>query len=452
MNDEPQGTQEDILPRRVFLVGSLTQLATGLYSPFLLDYIIKMGANLADLGIFRSVGNFAPTMMQPAWGALSDRLRKRKEFVAFGTFTGLFMVYLFFFAATPFEMIILYAIQSILLSIQIPTWTALISGFMNEENRGNELGKLAVFTNIASLIATIVSGIIAVTPGILEYLRMVTGEFGTILFPPSEPWREMYYLPFILTAIIGIITSLIAITLKEKPIEVDRDQGFPPILALLSQPGDFRRFCFVSVFFSFAMSMAWPFFMVVQSDWLSQTPLEIAITYSLMTITIVLFTSIMGRITDRVGRRPMIVIGRGLLFVVPILYAISLPPYGTLTVYLANIISGFAVAMTMNAITAYIYDISSLEERGAYVAVYNTFTGAVFLLGSLFAGFTGNWLEIIFVSRYIAVFIMLVLSGILRFIGSFFYLFIREPREYKSTLLLEFKILLGRYPPQAGQK
>jgi MFS family permease len=296
------------------------------------------------------------------------------------------------------------------------------------------------------------TGIIAVVPEILNYLRMVSGEFGLILFPPAEAWREMYYLPFLFTAIIGIITSLIAISLRETSYDEKKKQQFPPMWTLLSQPSDFRKFCLVAVFFSFSMSMSWPFFMVVQSDWLGQTPLEIAITYSLMIITIVLFTSVMGRISDRVGRKPMIISGRGMLFVVPLLYAISLPPYGTLTVYLANIISGFAVAMTMNAITAYIYDVSPLEERGAYVAVYNTFTGAIFLLGSLFSGFMGNWIEIILGSRYLAVFLMLLLSGVLRFIASFFYLLIREPREYSSTLLVEFKILLGKHPSQTGQK
>ncbi len=444
MSEESENIQVGKLPRRTFAVGSLTQLAIGLHSPFLQDYVIKMGATLAELGIFRSVGNFAPTMMQPLWGALSDKIGRRKHFVAFGTFSGLTMVFMFFFAATPFEMIILYGIQSILLSIQIPTWLSLISGYMKEENRGDELGKLAVFTNIASLIATLLTGVIAVLPGILPYLRMMFGDFGLVLFPTAEAWREMYYLPFLFTAILGIITALIALTLNESPETEKGSEVFPPILEILSKPGDFRKFCFVATFFSFAMSMAWPLFMVVQSEWLGQTPLEIAITTSLMTITIILFTSSMGKVADRVGRRPMIVVGRVMLFVVPILYAISIPPYGTVTVYLANIIAGLATAITMNAITAYVYDVSPEEERGAYLAVYNTFTGGVFLLGSLFSGVMGYCIEIILSSRYIAVFLMLLLSGILRFFASFLYLLITEPRNYSSTLRVEIRNSLYR--------
>ena len=148
------------LPKRALLVGALTQFAVGLHAPFLQAYLIDMQEalrgvqNYIEQGAFRSVGNFAPTVLQPVWGATSDRVRNTKAFVAFGTMTGLLVVYMFLWAATPVEMIILYASQSILFSIQIPTWLSLVGGLMDETNRGNELGKLGLATTIASLLAT----------------------------------------------------------------------------------------------------------------------------------------------------------------------------------------------------------------------------------------------------------------------------------------------------------
>ena len=62
------GEQPKRLPAKVYLVGALTQVAIGM-SPgaFLESFIIDMGANFAELGAFRSVGNFAPTVLQPVW-------------------------------------------------------------------------------------------------------------------------------------------------------------------------------------------------------------------------------------------------------------------------------------------------------------------------------------------------------------------------------------------------
>ncbi|MGY5874738.1 MAG: MFS transporter [Candidatus Thorarchaeota archaeon] len=447
------------LPGKVYLTGSLFTFAQGLYNPFLQDYVIKLGANLAEQGIFRSVGNFAPTVLQPIWGALSDRTGSRKKYVAFGIFTALFTVLLFFWARTPLEMIVLYGIQSTLLSIQIPTWTALISGFMDESNRGDELGWLAYVTNLTSLLATAISGIIAAFPVLIQLLRGALGSLGPILIPIKDPQLEIYYIPFMLTAIVGIIASIVAIRIEEKN---DLDEGnnkFPPVLRLLSRPGDFRRFCFVATFFSFAMSMAWAYFMVVQSVWLKHSTLEIAVASIVMTLTTVAFSNQMGKLSDRIGRKPLIIIGRVILFVVPILYAFSLVTFGSLNIYIANAIAGFALACSMNANVAYIYDVSPEEERGSHLAVYNTFTGVVFLLGSLAAGLIGQWLMDFFIilgesavnAEYTAVFIMLMTSGVLRFFASVLYFFLREPREYKSTLKMELTALMKRQPDATPQ-
>ncbi|MFW9809730.1 MAG: MFS transporter [Candidatus Thorarchaeota archaeon] len=444
-SSEPESYKLQKLPASAYIVGALTQFAVGLHSPFLSAYLIDMqeylyGAqNFAEQGAFRSVGNFAPTLLQPLWGGTSDRVGHTKAFVAFGTLTGLLVVYMFLWASTPIELIILYTIQSILFSIQIPTWLSLIGGLMNEENRGIELGKLGLVTNIASLTATLISGFIAVLPGLVPILR---GLLGELLFPvqsSADLWRETYYGAFFFAAVVGIVSSVLSLRIRESPRKRDGPRKFPPMLRLISKPGEFRRFCFVAIFFSFAMSMAWPYFIVVQKTWLGNSNLEIAIASAVMTMSIVLFTVPFGRLSDRVGRKPLIVLGRGLLFLVPIMYAFASDVY---MVYAANVLAGFCVASGMNAITAYIYDISPDDERGSHLAVYNTFTGIVYTCGTLLAGIFGEAIRLVFGSEYLSVFIMLILSGLLRFIASFFYLLIREPREYSSTLWLELRAIL----------
>ena len=442
---ETEGPELRKLPARAYIVGALTQFGVGLYSPFLQAYLIDMQEalrgvqNFAEQGAFRSVGNVAPAVLQPVWGATSDRVRNTKAFVAFGTMTGLLVVYMFLWAATPLEMIILYAIQSVLFSIQIPTWLSLVGGLMDEKNRGDELGKLGLATNIASLSATLISGFIAVMPALVPFLRNLFGNVGPVLFPihmNEQAFREAYYGPFFFTAVVGIITSLLSTRIKEHPKRQDGPRKFPPIHRLLSQPGDFRKFCFIAVFFSFAMSMAWPYFIVVQKTWLGNSNLEIAIASAVMTLSIIIFTVPFGRFSDKVGRKPLILLGRGLLFLVPIMYAFAQNVY---YVYAANILAGFCVASGMNAVIAYIYDIAPEEERGSHLAVYSTFTGVVYLIGSLIAGILGQIILDSSGNAHFSVFTMLILSGVLRFFASFFYTLIREPKEYSSTIWLELR-------------
>ncbi|MFX0108593.1 MAG: MFS transporter [Candidatus Hodarchaeota archaeon] len=436
MDNETEGYKElQKLPFSVYLVGALTQFAVGSYQPFLQAYMIKMGASLGELGAFRSVGNAAPAVLQPAWGATSDRIGHAKAFVAFGTFTGLMIVILFRWAQAPIDMIILYAISSILFSIQIPTWQSLIGGLMSEENRGDELGKLSMVTSTTSLVATLLAGFIASLPAILPTLRAAFGNFGYILFPIGHEPRSSYYILFYMTAIVGIAAALLTLAIRERPRDDAKKREFPPVLKLLSQPGMFRRFCFISVFFSFAMSMAWPYFMVVQVEWLNNTDLQIAIASAVMTATTLIFTIPMSRLSDRVGRKPLILVGRGFLFTVPIMYAFATHVY---FIYIANALAGFSVATSFNSITAYIYDI-----RGSHLAVVNTFSGLVYFCGSLFAGFMGDAIQMI-LNRHSAVFIMLIASGVLRLMASFLYTLIKEPRVYTSNMRKEIRNLILR--------
>ena len=440
MSDEDGGYGPHKLPLKAFIVGGLTQFALGLHQPFLNAYMVDFGASYAEIGTFRSVGNIAPTVLQPVWGAASDKVGHTKAFVAFGTLTGLFTVYLFLWAAAPMDMIILYAIQSILLSIQIPTWMSLIGSLVDEDVRGEELGRLGIVTNTTAVLATLITGFIAGVPGIIPYIQSMLGDFSPILLPSIDVWREAYYLPFYFTAIIGIISSLVSMRIKEDHIGSKEERGFPPILTLLSKPGDFRRLCFIAVFFSFAMSMSWPYFVVVQREWLENTLLEIAIASALMSIVGALLTRPFGRLSDRIGRKPLIVFGRSILFTIPLLYALATHVW---MIYLANIIAGVAMATAYNAMIAYILDVAPKEERGSHLAVFNTFTGVIFLFGSFLSGILGEALVPI-IGSYLAVFSMLMTSCVLRFIGTFPYLLLKEPREYSSTVWDEFRAFLQR--------
>jgi MFS family permease len=280
----------------------------------------------------------------------------------------------------------------------------------------------------------------AVTPVLMSYFRAWWGPLGPIMFPFIDAWREPYYLPFYLTAVTGVIAAVLSLKIRENPRSGIGKHGFPPMLKLLTRPGDFRRLCFAATFFSFSMSMAWPFFIIVQVVWLKNTLLEIAITSAISTATYVAFTIPMGKLSDRVGRRPLIFMGRITYFLVPLLYVLAVD---ITLVYISSVISGIASATSDNAATAYIYDVSPEGERGSHIAVYNTFTGVVFLFGSLISGLIGQAIAPL-LGDYSAVFTMMITSTILRFIASFVYLGLREPRAYPSDFWTECRAFIHR--------
>lgn len=136
----------------------------------------------------------------------------------------------------------------------------------------------------------------------------------------------------------------------------------------------------------------------------------------------------------------MILAGRGSLFIVPLMYAVATH---AIMIYMANALAGFSVATSVNSITAYIFDIAPEKERGAHLAVFNTFTGIIYFFGALTSGLLGDSMALV-MGAHFAVFSMMVLSAVLRLISSSLYLMLREPREYSSNMRMELRSLVLR--------
>jgi len=406
---------ETDLPKEVYITASLNSFAGGIANPFTTTYMIDMGATLSELGIFRAVGNIAPTFLQPIWGGLSDRTGHRKYYVSFGVSIAYLLFTVMYFLELPVQVIILFFIQSVILSISIPTWSALLGELIPANKRGHLLGRIGTLASIAGLIATLSGGILS----------------GMTIF---GGWKDQYFLPFTISSIVGILAGIIALRIREpeRSPELRKARSiFPPILTIFRKPGDFRRLCFVSAFFSFAMSMAWPFFSVVLRIWLKASLLEIAIQSAMMSITMIIFQSYFGRLSDKYGRKPLILAGRFLLPFVPIIYVLATDMY---LIYFGAALAGFSVALSQNALMAYIFDASPEEELGGYLSVYNVFSGFIFLFGSLFSGIMGDFIAQ-FVGQYLAVFYMMIASGILRFIGATMYGFLHETHHTTHKII-----------------
>ena len=102
--------------------------------------------------------------------------------------------------------------------------------------------------------------------------------------------------------------------------------------------------------------------------------------YSLMQL---LFAPIWGRISDRIGRKPVIIIGiLGLSFSF-YLMGISTSLW---MLFVARIIGGILSSANMPTVMAYVADITSLEDRGKGMGVVGAATGLGFVFGPALGG------------------------------------------------------------------
>ena len=406
--------------KKVYAVQSLNGFSNGLYFPFMTIFAVERGLTYSELGWFRSIGNVMPNLLQPLFGGLSDKLGKRKYFAAIGFSLSVIVLPFFIVLQTPLEIILLYGLQALFISMAFPTWNSLISLIIPEEKRGEELGKLGSIASLWSLISTIVAGVL---------MTLITFGGST----------EEYILPFYLAAVSGILASIIVLFIRE-PATDTKSTHFPPILRIMSRKGYFRDFLIISAIFSFSMSMAWPYFAVILVNFQHASKLAISIHSAINVIPMILFQSHFGKLSDRIGRKPLLLYSRLILPGIPLLYVFAPNMF---IIYIASFIGGISMAMGFNAAFAYMYDVSPPEERGAYIAVYNFVTGIAFFLGSLMGGYLGDYFSVLF-GLVGAVFAVMFISSALRLISAVLYFKLKEPKLYNSTFRREIGAFIKR--------
>ena len=102
--------------------------------------------------------------------------------------------------------------------------------------------------------------------------------------------------------------------------------------------------------------------------------------YSLMQL---LFAPIWGRISDRIGRKPVIMIGILGLSLSFYLMGISSSLW---MLFVARIIGGILSSANMPTVMAYVADITSPEDRGKGMGVVGAATGLGFVFGPALGG------------------------------------------------------------------
>jgi len=120
-------------------------------------------------------------------------------------------------------------------------------------------------------------------------------------------------------------------------------------------------------------------------------PVEIiGIIASIRTLGIIFSTSISGRLSDRVGRKPIVV--AGMVIEALSLYAYTCVPASSIIISIISFIDGFGRGMVLTSLMVLLSDLAPQSLRGSAIGIYRTFmdiggfTGPIFFM-ALYEGF-----------------------------------------------------------------
>jgi DHA1 family multidrug resistance protein-like MFS transporter len=420
---EKESNDSDLKP--LYTSSLVNSFGSGAVSPFLGVYAVKLGASPSEMGWFQSVSNLSPNLMQVPWGRLSDKVGRRVPFILVGGLITAALWMPLIWVHSAIELILIIAAQSLLGSMIIPAWNALVGNLVHSSKRGRGIGVLSRAAAIGSLLATLLAG----------YIMIV--ESGSL--------HQMFFITLVIAIVCGVVSSLAILVTREKPPNNDSRGSFFGVQEVLEQVRSnpsLARFSLVSAIFGFFMAVSWPLFSITMISVLNLSMLDVALLSVVGGAVTIALQPWGGKLVDRVGRRSIMVVYRFGLILVPILYGLAFNVY---YLYLVNVITSVLSAPGDIAMFAYLLDVSPEEHMGALTAFYNLLTGTVYFAGSLLGGYLANYF-IGIVGLVLGLQLVYLISAVGRGIGAFAFTSIKEENKYPSTLRKELWAIVHKLP------
>ncbi len=132
-----------------------------------------------------------------------------------------------------------------------------------------------------------------------------------------------------------------------------------------------------------------------------------------------------GYFIDRYGKRKGFW-GRRVMFLIPLVLFFA---RNWIELTIANIIGGIGYGLYFITTNAYIIDSAPDESKGNYIGAYQLIMGIVTFIGSISMGIATE------LCKWSAIFFMVVVVIVMRFIGGMAFFFVREPKKPSLSTL-----------------
>jgi len=365
--------------KMMWLDGLVTNISESFVLNFVNPYALALGATNVQVGWLSALTNLAGALGQLPGARLDERGISRK-LVVMVCGGGIARLLLIFMALVPlifgggaaiYAFIALIALRSFLNNLGVPAWSALVADIAPASIRGRYFASRNIALAIAALLFTPLAGRLA------ESLGLPLG----------------YQANFLLAGLIGFGATAIFARIPEpprqRPVATEAATGHSPWTALRSHP-QFAWFAAVAFIWNLGIMVAGPFFSVYLVRNLGASPTQIGLLAAINSFAAIFGQRLWGRLTDRRGPEWVVLVAGWSIPLIPVLYALVPNPWFLLPV---EALSGFAWAGYGLANFNLLLDLTPLEQRARYIALYQiaVFTAAFIgpLVGSALANSVG---------------------------------------------------------------
>ena len=365
---DPSGNQLDRfgLSKPVWLLGWIsffTDMATEMVYPLLPLFLTRtLGGGAMALGVIEGVAEGANSLLKIASGWMTDRTGQPKKLVLAGYGLSSAVRPLIAIVTAWPQVLALRFTDRLGKGIRSSPRDAMLAGFAPEGRRGRVYGFHRGMDHAGAVVGPLIATV--------------------YLYFYPEAYRSL----FTWTLVPGIIVILLILRLpKDRPRPAAEQSEAGPTKSRSDEVGPLpRRFYFaMSVIFLFALGNASDAFVLLRLNDLGVAPVWIPLLWSALHIVKMTSSVVGGAMSDRFGRRAMIIAGYLWYAGIYAAFAATTSVPLLIVVFLAY---GLYFGFTEGVEKAWVADMAPAASRGMAFGIYNAALGLGGLAASLIFG------------------------------------------------------------------
>jgi MFS family permease len=337
-------------------------------SPVLPIFTAHLGADPTGIGLIASVSAFTGVVTSIPAGIFADRLGKRRMLV-FSAIVFSTAPFLYLFVTNIWQLAVIRLYHGLATAIFIPVAMALVSGLF-QKDRGEKLGWFSTATLAGRFMAPIAGGSI----------------IGALVFNPGLSYKVVY----LICGAAGVITLLLAFKIPATTGRKKEAQSWEETLKVYKSVISNRGILITSAVEASILFAYGTFetFLPLYSLKAGLSAYEVGIFLSSQVITLALMKPMMGKFSDRHGRKPQIFFGAliGSLCIGGFSLFRSFLPLLVL-----SILFGFSLSVVTSATSAFIADLSKSEGRGSAMGILGSIMDIGHTTGPLISGIVATY-------------------------------------------------------------
>lgn len=345
-------------------VSFLTDVASDMIYPLLPVFLSTvLGVSAAGLGLIEGVAESVSSLLRLPAGWYSDRIRRRKPLVVLGYALAALVRPLIGLAQGLGQVMAIRATDRFGKGVRTAPRDALIADSVDESQRGYAYGLHRASDSAGSVIGPLVAWAV-LTLGLTDMRGLFLWAF----------------LPGLLS-----VLMLVLFVREKRPVPDSPPVASATATDVVSGTGPlgapFRRY--LLVLFLFTLSTSTDAFLLLRASQLGVSTALIPILWAMLHIVKSVATFVGGALSDRLGRRPLIVGGWLVYAITYVGFAFATEQWQAWALF---VVYGFYFGMTEGPEKALVADLAPVSRRGAAFGWFNATVGLAALPASVMFG------------------------------------------------------------------